>query len=464
MAARHFNTDGTRQPSRSGQGRTPRHGRPAAGGNASHDGNDPAQLSDNTYGGLGQSTGFDPLPIGQHIPANQRQGTQHGTGYGYPSQPRVYGAKPTADARPRRRVGPVIAVVLVVVALCLLGVGAWSLLSSSSLSDIVANTNTSSQQNANTTSQQDASTDQNQAADSASQATTASDIVSTLSSLQHNGEDCSLPTDGVEVDVLGGRVLVAFQSSESAEQMVSRMASASVALADALSQAELADSSTTSDGVSQVPAASTPGAIASSENGTAFAGVEVVALAESRYVVAAITLGSSSGLADASEAAIFDAADSYAVQGTAYAYSGLRALGVEQSKGDAPALLTGEAITISMSIPRTTSSSSSTNTTSSQSSSSSSTGSSTSSSTSSTSGRNTSSGSSYGSSSTGSSYGYSTGYSGGSSSYSYDSGSDSGSSTNSGSSGSSSTGSDSTTSTDTGSTSGSGSQDDSSSY
>lgn len=183
------------------------------------------------------------------------------------------------------------------------------------------------------------------------QSTSATDILGTLSALQHAGADCSLPTDGAEVDVQDGRVLVAFESGDTSEGTISRMASAAVALAGNLAGSSLSNSSTAEGGVSTVPAASTPAAIAASDGSTGFSSVEVVALGAGRYVISTITLSSADGLADASESQILSAADGYAIDGSAYRYSGLGS-GVEQTKGDAPTLLTGEAITINLTAPR----------------------------------------------------------------------------------------------------------------
>lgn len=202
---------------------------------------------------------------------------------------------------------------------------------------------------ANDASQTDASQ-----GDTSAQTLAAGDLVSRLSSLSHDGSDCSLPTDGVEVDVKDGRVLVAYQSADDAQGTLSRMTASAVALAQQLSGAELSDSSTAQDGVSTVPTTTGPAAIAAGEAGTPFAGVEVVALGEGRYVIGALSLASADGLDAASEAQILSAASSYAIEGPAYRYSGLASSGVAQSKGDAPTLLTGEQIVMRMTVPQPT--------------------------------------------------------------------------------------------------------------
>lgn len=209
--------------------------------------------------------------------------------------------------------------------------------------------NAEASSSANDASQTDASQ-----ADTSAQTLAAGDLVSRLSSLSHDGSDCSLPTDGVEVDVKDGRVLVAYQSADDAQGTLSRMTASAVALAQQLSGAELSDSSTAQDGVSTVPTTTGPAAIAAGEAGTPFAGVEVVALGEGRYVIGALSLATADGLDAASEAQILSAASSYAIEGPAYRYSGLASSGVAQSKGDAPTLLTGEQIVMRMTVPQPT--------------------------------------------------------------------------------------------------------------
>lgn len=188
--------------------------------------------------------------------------------------------------------------------------------------------------------------------DASPDALSAADVVSRLSSLSHNGADCSLPADGVEVDARDGWVLVAYQSAEDAQGTLSRMTAAAVALAQDLSDTQLSDSSTAQDGVSAVPATSRPTAISASDTSTAFAGVQVVALGEGRYVIGSLSLTSADGLEGASEAQVLSAAASYAVEGPAYRYSGLASQGVAQSKGNSPTLLTGERIVMRMSVPQ----------------------------------------------------------------------------------------------------------------
>lgn len=188
--------------------------------------------------------------------------------------------------------------------------------------------------------------------DASSRALQANDVLSRLSALSHNGSDCSLPSDGAEVDVRDGRVLVAYESDEDAQDTVSRMASAAAALRQELSGSQLADSSTAEGGVSQIPAVTTPVVITASGEGRDFSGVEIVALGQGRYVIGAISLDAGDGLESAGEAAILTAASSYAVEGPAYRYSGLHSQGIAQSKGDAPTLLTGETIIMRMTVPQ----------------------------------------------------------------------------------------------------------------
>lgn len=194
--------------------------------------------------------------------------------------------------------------------------------------------------------------DASQEGDATPDTLSAADVLSRTSSLSHGGADCSLPADGAEVDVRDGRVLVAYQSADDAQGTVSRMAAAAAALAQELSGSTLTDSSTAEGGVSQVPAVSAPAAITSSDEGSAFGGVEVVALGQGRYVIGAVSLATADGLGDAGESAILSAATGYAIEGPAYRYSGLYARGIAQSKGDAPALLTGEKIIMRMSVPQ----------------------------------------------------------------------------------------------------------------
>lgn len=189
------------------------------------------------------------------------------------------------------------------------------------------------------------------------QASDASGVAGLLAGLQHAGEDCSLPTDGTEVDVLGGKVLVAYSTDEDADAALARLTAAAAALDEGLAGMQLTDSSTAPDGVSQVPAASTPGSIASGDNGIAYAGVELVALGQGGYVVAVVSVPASGGLSEADEAAVLDAADSYAIDGGAYAFSGLAAQGIAQTKGDAPTLLTGEQIRVRLTRVQATTSS-----------------------------------------------------------------------------------------------------------
>lgn len=236
----------------------------------------------------------------------------------------------------------------------------------------------------------------------------ATEVLALLSSLDHNGEDCSLPSEGSEVDVLGGRVLVAYTSDENAQLTIERMTSAAVAIADQLAGTYVADSSTAADGVSTVPATSTPTAIESSDGGTAFSGVEVVALGQGGYVIATMTLSPTDELEHAGDSQILLASDGYAVETTAYSYSGLAARGIAQTKGDTPTLLTGEEVRINLA--STSTSAQATTSTSSQSSSS--TTSSSQAGTSGSASTGTTSGTSYGSG-----YGYGYGTSGGSSSY-----------------------------------------------
>lgn len=201
-------------------------------------------------------------------------------------------------------------------------------------------------------------TEQSEQAEPSDQASDAQGILSLVTSLTHDGQDCSLPLEGTEVDILGGRVLVAYQSQENAEESISRMSDAAAALVESLSDAQLTDSSTAPDGVSQVPAVSTPGGIASGGSGSTCSGVEVVVLGQGGYVVAAVSVPMTDGLAQADEADVLSVSDSYAVDGGAYVYSGLYGKGIAQSKGDAPTLLTGEQILIRLSRPQATASAS----------------------------------------------------------------------------------------------------------
>lgn len=183
-------------------------------------------------------------------------------------------------------------------------------------------------------------------------ATSASDILGSVSSLSHAGDDCSLPTEGAEVDVLGGRVLVAYQTGENADVTLRRMTAAAAELAQQLAGTTLADSSTSEGGVSGVPASSTPAAIASSDgSGTAFSNVEVVAIGSGGYVVGAVVLSPSDSLATASEGEVLAASDSYAIEVYAYAVSGLSERGIAQTKGERPTLVTGEQVSMRLTAP-----------------------------------------------------------------------------------------------------------------
>lgn len=271
----------------------------------------------------------------------------------------------SASPNSSRRRGRVIAVCAgaVCVAAVVVGLGVWA---SSRGSGGAPNANQAASQqveqqaDANAAAPSaDASPEQQSAPDSqseqtgaASQASTANDVVSKISSLSHGGADCSLPTDGVEVDVRDGWVLVAYQSAEDAQGTLSRMTSSAAALAQGLAGTQLSDSSTAQNGVSTVPATSAPAAIAASDASTPFAGVQVVALGEGRYVIGSVTLASADGLDGAGETQILSAASSYAIEGPAYRYSGLASRNVAQSKGNAPTLLTGEKIVMRMTVPQ----------------------------------------------------------------------------------------------------------------
>lgn len=271
---------------------------------------------------------------------------------------RVYGLTPQASSKQgrRHRRGPVVAVVAIVaVALATVGFGlAFGVIPIPS--QVAGDSDATTPAEVTAEQQEDtASADAGTATDSTATTSDATAILGMLSGLRHVGEDVSLPTDGSEVDVLGGRVLVAYRTADNADVAISRMAASAAALVEALDGSQLTDSSTASDGVSQVPAASTPGGIASGGNGTTCQGVEVVAMSSSGYVMAVVVLPMGDDLSDADEAAILSAADSYAINSGSYRYSGLAAQGVAPSKGGAPTLLTGEEIRIDTSTSRQTS-------------------------------------------------------------------------------------------------------------
>lgn len=191
------------------------------------------------------------------------------------------------------------------------------------------------------------------------EASDASAVLAGLSSLSLDGVDCSLPTDGAEVDVLDGWVIVAYRTDDEAQSVLARMTSAAAALSEALADAQLGDSTTAEGGVSAVPAASTPAAISSDDDATPFQGVRLVALGQGGYVIAALSLPSADGgTIPTDDADILSSCDSYAIDGGAYAFSGYYARGIAQTKGDAPTLLTGEQIVIRLTRPQTTTSSS----------------------------------------------------------------------------------------------------------
>lgn len=264
---------------------------------------------------------------------------------------RVYGLAPKPEAK-RRSHAPAVIVAVVLAVLAVGGVVLWG--------------NRASLEPANETqAQQPAAANENvEAPEPQIRTVGAGDVLPRVSSLAHGGTDVSLPTEGTEVDVLGGRVLVSYTTTEDADALLSRLTGASAELAASLSSSVLSDSSTSEGGVSQVPAAATPGAIATSTDPSAaseFAGLTLVARGSDGRVSAAVTLSTDTGLGSADEAAILGAADSYAISGTTYAASGLSASGVAQTKGAAPALLTGEAITIDLALPRRQSSPSNAN-------------------------------------------------------------------------------------------------------
>lgn len=264
---------------------------------------------------------------------------------------RVYGLAPKPEAK-RRSHAPAVIVAVVLAVLAVGGVVLWG--------------NRASLEPANETqAQQPAAANENvEAPEPQIRTVGAGDVLPRVSSLAHGGTDVSLPTEGTEVDVLGGRVLVSYTTTEDADALLSRLTGASAELAASLSSSVLSDSSTSEGGVSQVPAAATPGAIATSTDPSAaseFEGLTLVARGSDGRVSAAVTLSTDTGLGSADEAAILGAADSYAISGTTYAASGLSASGVAQTKGAAPALLTGEAITIDLALPRRQSSSSNAN-------------------------------------------------------------------------------------------------------
>lgn len=386
-----------------------------------------------------------PTGAGAAGAADPRASAGQGTGWYYgpapdsqawQPQPPVADAPAPRGGRPHRQRGPIVAVC--VGAVCVAAVVAGLALCSSPLGRDTASQGNAAgqaeQQDATANVASDASANAgaadanaNEGQDEATpKALSADALASQLSSLKHGREDCSIPTDGTEVDVKDGWVLVAYQSADDAQGTLSRMTASAAALAQSLSGTELSDSSTAQDGVSTVPAASTPAAIASSDASTPFAGVQVVALGEGRYVIGSVSLASADGLDAASESQILAAASSYAIEGPAYRYSGLASSGVAQSKGSAPTLLTGEKIVMRMTVPQPAqaqSSSSGSNTTGSGSASA---GRSGSGSTSSSASRNTSAGTSGGGSSSYGSSGTSarrnTSYSGGGSGYSSGSG------------------------------------------
>lgn len=264
---------------------------------------------------------------------------------------RVYGLAPKPEAK-RRSHAPAVIVAVVLAVLAVGGVVLWG--------------NRASLEPANETqAQQPAAANENvEAPEPQIRTVGAGDVLPRVSSLAHGGTDVSLPTEGTEVDVLGGRVLVSYTTTEDADALLSRLTGASAELAASLSSSVLSDSSTSEGGVSQVPAAATPGAIATSTDPSAaseFEGLTLVARGSDGRVSAAVTLSTDTGLGSADEAAILGAADSYAISGTTYAASGLSASGVAQTKGAAPALLTGEAITIDLALPRRQSSPSNAN-------------------------------------------------------------------------------------------------------
>lgn len=174
----------------------------------------------------------------------------------------------------------------------------------------------------------------------------ASDVEARLATLSWQDIDCGLPTDGSEVDILDGRLLVMYYTEETAEQTVLRMVNAVAALSS-LPDVTVVRDSTTTDGTSVIPATTSPAAI-TSDTETTLVDVTVVAMGPGGYVVSDCTLPADVDLGDARGLSILPLCSGYAVQGDAYAMSGLMSNGFAQTGGIVPTLVTGDAIRMQM--------------------------------------------------------------------------------------------------------------------